>query len=160
MAEARLDARRASMLAAMGVEVYRLRSQPAQPAVPADIGGTAAANDATRLLIVCARGQRRDTRLMRLYAQLPRALCTDATAIAWAEADVTGAISPPPEVPAYLVLGSAMARALGAHLSTAQQQASVIAVTADATQLPGNAVGKRALWQVLKPIARALRGAL
>ena len=150
------------MLAAMGVEVYRLRSQPAQPTASADVGaiaGTAAANDATRLLIVCARGQRRDARLARLYAQLPRALCTDATSIAWTEADAAGAISPPPVVPAYLVLGSAMARAVGAHLSTAQQQASVIAVTADAAQLPGNAVGKRALWQALKPIARALRGA-
>jgi hypothetical protein len=165
MAEVRHTARpdewRAGILAAMGIEVYRLRER-ASAAVSGDVLGTSAdtrasANAAPRVLIVCAHGQRGEARLSRLYAQLPRALRVDAAAIRWSEADAQGAIPPPPSVSAYLALGAPMARALGTHLSTAQQQAAVIAVTADAAQLPGDATGKRALWQALKPIARALR---
>ena len=163
MAEAaRIDARRAGMLAAMGIEVYRLRScsDPATGYVAETtlVDERVAANDAPRVVIVCAKGDRGDARLARLYAQLPRALGADPSAIDWCEADAQNSLSEPPHAHAYLAFGAAMARALGAHLSTAQQQASVIAVTADTAQLPGGAIGKRALWQALKPIARALRG--
>jgi hypothetical protein len=168
MAEVRLDARRAGLLAAMGVEVYRLRALDAKtlasvPAATQPIDAAPAANDAPvdstapRVLIVCAAGQRRDGRLASLFAQLPRALGAPAAAVGWCEASADGAVAPPVDARAYLVFGTAMARALGAQLSTAQQQASVIAVTGEPAQLPGGAVGKRALWQVLKPVARALR---
>jgi len=155
MAETRLDARRAGILAAMGVEVYRLRAHDAPVLQPID--APAAANDAPRVLVVCAKGDRSESRLTRLFAQLPRALAVDPSAIAWCEADAAGELVAPPAASAYLVFGSGMARSLGAHLSTSQQQQSVIAVTADSVQLPGGAIGKRALWQALKPIARVLR---
>lgn len=159
MAETRLDARRAGILAAMGVEVYRLRAHdvPASPALQ-PIEAQAAANDAPRVLLVCTQGDRRDSRLARLYAQLPRALAVEASAIGWCEADASGELAAPPPAPAYLVFGSPMARSLGTHLSTLQQRESVIAVTEESAQLPGGAAGKRALWQVLKPIAHALHG--
>jgi hypothetical protein len=156
MADARLDARRAGILAAMGVEVYRLRAHDAPALQP--IEAPDAANDMVRVLVICAKGDRNESRLTRLFAQLPRAFAVDASAIASCEADANGELVAPPPATAYLVLGSAMARSLGAHLSTLQQQQSVIAVTAESAQLPGGAVGKRALWQALKPIARVLHG--
>lgn len=163
MAEARLDPQRAGMLAAMGIDVYLLRSRTPPASAPAgdlrpSIEAAAAASAAPRLAIVCAQGQRSEARLARLFAQLPRALGADASAIVWCEADAAGTIAAPPFVPAYLALGETMARALGAQLSTVQQQKSVIAVTVAAAQLPGDTVGKRALWQALKPVARVLRG--
>ena len=164
-----MDARRLAMLEAMGVEVLALhtranasvRTTPAaallDPTRDESVADASVATDASQtpsLCVVCAHGVRRDARLARLFAQITRALAP--VAIDWLEADIAGALPAPPAAPAYLVLGTAMAPALGAQLSTAQQNAAVIAVSADIASLPGGASGKRALWQALKPIARQL----
>ncbi len=138
-----VDAQRLRILMAMGVDVYALRSQAPAAAAP-------------RLVVVSAQGVRRDTRLARLFVQLPHALGLASAAIDWLEADAHGALCAPPRAPAYLVLGAQMARSLGVQLSTMQQNSSAIAVTADPAQLPGSAADKRALWQALKPLARRL----
>ncbi|MEP6940233.1 MAG: hypothetical protein ABI846_10745 [Rudaea sp.] len=166
---------RSQVLAAMGIEVLRLRGS-GERSLPTDRAGTpaAAATDlsapaisttdasaphaaAPRVLIVCAQGHRADARTARMVAQLPRALGTSAASIVWCEADARGDVTAPPHVPAYLVLGNAMAHALGAQLPTTQQRAAVIAVIGEPDALPADGSGKRGLWQALKPIARALR---
>jgi hypothetical protein len=137
---------RQRMLAAMGIDVYELRgAKAAAPAAP------------RRAVFVAAHGVRGDARLARLIARLPAALGAAPAQIAWLEADAGGALPPPPGPQAYLVFGAAMARALGAQLSTIEQNACVIAVTAEPRDLPGGVAGKRALWQALKPLARHLR---
>lgn len=151
------EARRAQVLAAMGIEVLRLRGSRAHSMQPADREDALTPTETPRVLIVCARGHRTDARTMRIAAQLPRALGTSAASIAWCEADARGEVAPPPQVPAYLVLGTRMAHALGAQLPTTLQNAAVIAVIGEPEGLPVDASGKRVLWQALKPIARALR---
>lgn len=154
-----MDARRHAMLEAMGVEVLALRTR-----VDAHADACMSADDAiasppagghARLCIVCAHGVRSEPRLARLLAQIARALTLAPAAIGWIEASASGSLPAPPAAPAYLVLGAAIAPRFGAQLSTTQQNAAVIAVSEAAT-LPGAAAGKRALWQVLKPIARRL----
>ena len=169
-----MDARRLAILEAMGVEMLALRartraSEPESAQAPADVAPdrlrleSAASESVTvdtsrrpRLCIVCAHTVRGDARLARLFAQIVRALALTPAAIDWLESDAAGALPVPPVAPAYLVLGPALAPVLGAQLSTAQQNAAAIGVSSDAANLPGAAAGKRALWQVLKPIARRL----
>jgi hypothetical protein len=154
-----LDSEHLRVLAAMGVDVYALRTETFAPAMdaPAPTGVSAEAV-APRVVVVCAQNVRRDARLARLFAQLPQALGVPGSAVGWLEADAAGSFISTPSTPAYLVLGAAMARALGVQLSTMQQNSSTIAVTADPAQLPGGAADKRALWQALKPLAQRLRG--
>ena len=156
-----VDAERLRTLMAMGVDVYALRSRSATDSASMQsvaASGNAPAEGATppRVVAVCAQGVRRDARLARLLAQLPRALGVNA--VDWLEAGAQGTLATPPPAPAYLVFGAAMARSLGVQLSTMQQRSSTIAVTADPAHLPGSAADKRALWQALKPLAKRLRG--
>ena len=162
-----MDARRLAMLEAMGVEVLALRTlsdahaHENARAVDVVAAETAPASksasvDSAVVCMVCRHGVRKDARLARLFVQIARALALAPAAIDWLEADTAGTLPAPREVAAYLVLGAAIAPAMGAQLSTAQQNAAVIAVSADIADLPGGAAGKRALWQVLKPIARRL----
>ncbi|MBS0566929.1 MAG: hypothetical protein JSS59_05865 [Proteobacteria bacterium] len=152
-----MDATRLSLLEAMGIDVYALRTRgtsaaPSVMTVDADVGNPA------KLAIVCARGVRADARLARLFKHLPQTLGVAAAAIEWLEAGAEGELVGTADAPAYLVIGAAMARALGVHLSTMQQNAATIAVTADPALLLCAAADKRALWHSLKPLARRLRG--
>jgi hypothetical protein len=151
--QAAIDAARLRMLEAMGVEVYALRVRASAPAA------SIAPGTAPRLAVVCARGVRAEARLACLFKHLPQTFAIAAEAIQWIEADANGELRAAPQAPACLVIGGAMARALGAQMSTAQQNSATIAVTAEPAQLPGSAADKRALWQALKPIARRLRAA-
>ena len=158
-----VDLERLRMLTAMGIDVYELRSRVLPSAAPSQRMKTVTqstgpdVSTAPRLVIVCAQDVRRDARFVRLFAQLPQALGVTEATIEWIETDARGALASPPSAPAYLVFGAAMARALGVQLSTMQQNSSIIAVTAEPAQLPGSAADKRALWQVLKPLAQRLR---
>ncbi len=158
-----LDSEHLHLLAAMGVDVYALRTHTFAPVAAAThsqaVAGAAPEEASTpRLVVACAQNVRRDARLARLFAQLPQTLGVAGTAIEWLEADAGGSLASPPSAPAYLVLGAATARALGVQLSTMQQNSSTIAVTAEPARLPGGAAEKRALWQALKPLAQRLRG--
>ncbi|MBS0582996.1 MAG: hypothetical protein JSS42_07830 [Proteobacteria bacterium] len=159
------NATRLSVLEAMGIDVYALRTRAdagvrAASALPsATTGDIADAPRAPRLAIVCARGIRADARLARLFRLLPQTFGIAAAAIEWLEAGADGELAGTTDAPGYLVIGAAMARALGVQLSTMQQNATTIAVTAEPSSLPGTAADKRALWHSLKPLARRLRGA-
>jgi hypothetical protein len=147
-----IDAARLSLLEAMGIDVYALRARAAAPA------SAPAQRTQPRVAVVCARGIRADARLARVFKHLPQTLGVAPAAIEWLEADADGKLAVATEAIAYLVFGAAMARALGVQLSTMQQNTAAIAVTADPALLPGTAADKRALWQVLKPLARRLGG--
>jgi hypothetical protein len=161
------EAERFATLAAMGVDVYLLRTrgatagaeQPGATASPPEIFATGAKAELPALVVACTRSAAADTHTPRLRTALPLALGIAAARIVWIEADVAGALAAPPAARAYLALGTDAARSLGEQLSTMRQNSSVIAV-ADAPRASlGNGLARRALWQALKPIARHLRGA-
>jgi DNA polymerase III psi subunit len=152
------EAQRLQTLAAMGIDVYLLRTRSCavvgEPALSlhAPVAGANAASLA--VVFACARGDDADT--PRLRAALPLALGISATRITWIEPDAVGALASPPSAPAYLALGADVARALGAQLSTMQQNSAVIAVADAPRACMSNGLARRALWQALKPIARRL----
>ena len=153
-----IDATRLRLLEAMGVDVYALRTRaPSPAAVATGEANIVPARNSLRLTIVCAHGVRADARLARLFKHLPQVFGISSAAIDWIEADANDELVDFADAQVYLVLGAAMARSLGAQLSTMQQNTATIAVTADPTRLPGIAADKRALWQALKPLARRLR---
>lgn len=155
------EAQRLQTLAAMGIDVYLLRTragvasgETAPQEAPA--AGTNALLPA--LVVACAPGVDADT--PRLRAALPLALGISAARIVWIEPNAAGVLAAPPPAPAYLALGADLARALGEQLSTMQQMSAVIAVADAPRACLGNGLARRALWQALKPIARYLqRGA-
>lgn len=158
------ESRRLQVLAAIGIDVYHLRSvresASAAARVPAMFPATVREGvDAfgVGVVAVCARGVRAEPRLARLFAQLPRALGIAVSRLTWIEASADGSLPALPDVPCYLFVGSSIARAGAAQLSLTQQNEATIAVSAEASELPAGAPARRALWQVLKPMARRLR---
>jgi hypothetical protein len=133
----------------MGIDVYRLRtvSAPAPMLSPDDL---AVVTDA--MVAVLGKG---DAIPERFKSQLPRALGVAERRVRWY---CIGTAQLPENAAAYVVIGTEAARALGIQLSTMQQNASVIAATGEPAALLQDAAGKRALWQILKPVARHLRG--
>ena len=179
-----LDDRRLGILAALGIDVYRLRAAEAEapPAqqpvtasaaagVPNDRSAVAPAVDGDEnaaaegqpaepaLVLACAPGARRDARAAASLARILRAIGSSDAAAAWVE---VGAGTPARAVPlaaAYLMVGADAARACSALLPLAVQDAAAIAVIADPAVAAADAAAKRALWQSLKPLARRLRAA-
>jgi hypothetical protein len=155
------EAQRRDMLAAMGIDVYLLRTNgvgiassidtetaPSQTSVDQSTPGGAV------LIVACAHGA--DPHSAHLRKALPLALGIAASRIVWIAPDASGALAVP-QAAAYLALGAELARALGEQLSTMQQMSSVIAVADVPHACLGNGLARRALWQALKPIARYLR---
>ena len=156
------ETQRLQTLAAMGIDVYLLRTSgvgaasridnetaPSQTSVEPSMSGAIA------LIVACAHGV--DSHSVYLRKVLPLALGMAASRIVWIEPDATGALAAPPPAAAYLALGTELARTLGEQLSTMQQMSSVIAVADAPHACLGNGLARRALWQALKPIARHLR---
>ncbi|MBS0589062.1 MAG: hypothetical protein JSR65_00310 [Proteobacteria bacterium] len=161
-----IDATRLRLLQTMGIDVYLPRTPAASglagfPSVGSAGGVTAASGvqGGVALVVVRPSAMRDAARFAHFFQHLPRALGIDADAIAWRDVDAEGHVADVIQADSYLVFGAAAARALGAQLSTAQQGAATIAVTAESAQLLGSAADKRALWQTLKPIARRVREA-
>jgi hypothetical protein len=146
--------RRLDVLAAIGIDVYRLRKEDAAQTMPAHSADTA---QSPRLVIAHARGARRDPGLVRLLPQVLCALAVTDGAVGWFEAAADGAIGDLPEVPAYLMFGAAVARACSAGMSIERQNAATIVVCDESPEMIRGALAKRALWQSLKPLARRLR---
>ena len=137
------EAQRLSMLQAMGIDAYCLRTAAAAapPLTQAIARGVAVIGE-------------RNAIPARLHAQLPRALGVAAERVQWCD---VSAADLPENAAAYVVIGTEAARALGVQLSTMQQNATVIAATAEAAALLSDGAAKRAFWQILKPVARRLR---
>jgi len=137
------EAQRASMLQIMGIDVYRLRATIAPAAADA------ARQLAAAIVVIGANA----AVPAHFKLQLPRALGVAAPRVHWCDIGATIA----DDAAGYVAIGTEAARALGAQLSTMQQNRSIIATTAEAPALLGSGAAKRALWQVLKPVARRLR---
>jgi hypothetical protein len=156
------DGRRLEALAAIGIDVYRLR-----PAGSADVASatapalpersTSAAGPA-RLVVAGAHGAGRDPGFARLLSQLLHALDVADAVIRRIETAADGSLAELPDAPAYLMIGTPAARACSAQLSIEQQNAAtLVVIDGDPARLPRDAGGKRTLWQLLKPLARRLR---
>ncbi len=159
-----VDAQRQQFLEVMGVDVYVLRARIEPPIAPndsvTDAEKTSTSIDTLqpRLVIVSERADGNSGEVFeRQHALILRALGLDAAQIEWLFADMTQLERAPPALNAWLVLGEHLARVLGQQLSTQQQNASVIAVLPVLPNALHGATNKRAFWQALKPIARALR---
>ena len=154
--------RRLEVLAAIGIDVYRLRAtdaarQAVAAPAPPPAGTGQGAQAAVRLVVACAQGAGREPAFMRLLPQLLRALGVTESTISHIETGADGSLAGLPEVSAYLMIGAAAARACSAQLSIEQQNAATIVVGPEPAQSMRDAAGKRALWQQLKPLARRLR---
>jgi len=160
------EGRRLQVLAAMGVDVYQLRgvrdaASDTAPALAAgvgeSVGAVAVGAGSVNVVAVCARGARADLKLARLFAQLPRSLGIGAARLAWVEISAGGTLPTLPDAHCYLFVGAAIARAGASQLSLTQQNEATIAVSAEPQELLAGPPGRRALWQVIKPLARRLR---
>ena len=153
------DSSRLRVLAEMGIDVYRLRTAPGVAPVlaPAESVTDPAVDPSDRVIVVSSPGVRADARVSMLLQQLPRALGISVSALAFIDADNDGRVAALPEAPAYLLLGAACAKACAAHLTLPQLDAATLAVIAEPRDSLRDASGKRALWQMLKPLARRMR---
>ncbi len=156
LADMHMEAQRLAMLEAMGIDVYVLRTHADMPVVTASETAQASSEGAD-LVVVCARAAKGDAHVARLRACLPQAIGLVPSRILWIEPDAVGELTAPPPARAYLLLGGALTRALGLHLSTTQQNTPVIAVADEPAASLRDGLSKRALWQALKPVARTLR---
>ena len=144
------EAQRRDMLAAMGIEIYVLRAASAPT-----IGDAKA--DGEWLIVAASDAVMKSPQCAHLRKSLPIVLGMTAERIRWLVADAGNSFDAVPLAHAYLVLGAALARSLGAHLSATQQNTSVIAVADEPSISFVDSMSKRALWQTLKPIARRAR---
>lgn len=156
------DAQQLQTLAAMGIDVYLLRTSSVctassieNEAAPPPMSVEQSLSDGVALIVACAHGA--DPRGAYLRRALPLALGIASSRIVWIEPDASGKLAVPQAAAAYLALGAELARALGEQLSTMQQMSSVIAVADAPHACLDNGLARRALWQALKPIARHLR---
>lgn len=143
------DGRRLEVLAALGIDVYRLRAH----GTPAP-----AASGTIRLVVACAGGARRDGRIAQRLDRAVRALGVGDADVAWTEGATDGSVAGLPQADAYLMCGASVARACSASLPLDRQKSATIAVSADPSEWARDAASRRALWQALKPLARRLRG--
>lgn len=150
------EAERQQYLHAMNIDVYVLRARVAMGA-EAKTDSSVTTIDAAhpRLIIVYERA---DVNMHeRQHAQIARSLGVTAAQIEWLDADAAQreCSSSMPQV--WLVLGEHLLQVLDQQLSTQQQNALVIAVVPALPHAMLDGARKRALWQALKPLARALR---
>jgi hypothetical protein len=151
---AALSARRLRQLDAIGVIPYRLRSRERvtarEAATPATTGAMSAAVT-VRVAVICEQAAGATAPV------IAAALGVSEAALHW-QVPADGRL---PELDhdaaAFLVLGTHLARVLGAQLPTTAQQAATIVVTAAPSEWRGNALAKRLLWQALRPLRRHLR---
>jgi len=148
-------AQRQQYLQAMGVTLYRRRgAMAAVAAAPMERVASAepafASESAAPALVMV--GRREDRAHAGIVLQ---ALGVQESAVQWIDAVAEKLSALPPDATAFLAIGEAMARPLGAELSTELQQRACIGVTTSPAQWR-SASGKRALWQVLKPLRRRL----
>ena len=139
--------RRRQLLAAMGITLYRRRAAIRAAAGRDCCRGSGRAAGAGRAeegsppqLVVVGRSADR-ARLALLQR-----LLGSHVALQWLDASAAGLAQAPAAAPAYLVLGPALARPLGAQLPTTTQQAAQIVVTTAPVEWRDGAA-KRALWQ-------------
>ena len=146
------DRERLRRLDAMGVRVYRLRPAPGERAAAAlqQPASEDAGQQGVRLLIVC------DEQRSPALDAIVRAIGLPEPQLGWCAPRGGRLEGLDLDAGAYLVLGQHLARALGAELPTEQQQRAGVTVVSAPSELRGNAMAKRLLWQALRPLKRRL----
>ena len=151
---------RLAVLAAIGIDVYRLRAAETRDdaSQAATLGEhSAVPEQPARLVVGYLNGAGRKPGLTRLLPQLLRSVGVTDAAVRRVETAADGSLGELPQAPAYLMIGAAAARACSAHLSI-EQQNTLMLVVIDAEPVSlCDAAAKRTLWQQLKPLARRLR---
>ena len=150
---------RLAVLAAIGIDVYRLRvsDAPGDRSRVAALAEHSAVAEPVRLVVGCVNGAGRNGNLARLLPQLLRSVGVADAAVRRIETAADGSLAELPRAPAYLMIGAAAARACSAHLSIEQQNTLMLVVIDDEPASLHNAAAKRTLWQQLKPLAKRLR---
>ena len=144
----------------MGIAMYRLRTNA--PAGLADEQGNGAADvdadarissESPAMLVIVSVQAPQDS----VKESLLRALGVAGHAVLWSNADKDSLSTLPRNAAAYLLLGSDLARIVGAELPTQTQRNTPIVIADAPSQWRGNPIAKRLLWQALRPLARSLR---
>jgi DNA polymerase III psi subunit len=150
------EGRRLDVLAALGIDVYRLRAPDAQQraAPPDGVAAHSAPPPAPRLVVACDAAARRDARTARQLNHVVRALGVAGDEVAWIGSAPDGSFVALPAVDAYLLIGAAQRCA--AALPIERQNAAAIALTPEPPDMMRDGATRRALWQALKPLARRL----
>jgi hypothetical protein len=145
-------------LRAMGVTPYVLRDTA--DAARETVAVETSSAQSPRCVLVLPRDATQDTRQRALVEALLAALGLHEDAVHWLPADGEQLESEPLPAPAYLALGRTAARALGLALPAALREAArcIALVDDEPRQWLQSAAAKRAAWQALKPLRRALRG--
>lgn len=153
MNAAAAGARRLRQFEAMGIVAYRLRTRGTVPTAvtPSATDEAVAAAPLPRVVVVCATPADAAARTIALALGLPEA------ALDWQVPQQGRLPALDQGAAAFLVLGNALARVLGAELPTTAQQTATIVVTSAPAQWRGDAMAKRLLWQALRPLRRQLR---
>ncbi len=150
-----LSARRLRQLDAMGVIPYRLRSRDRVPArdttAAASTVAVPAARVGVRVAVICEQAAGATAPI------IAAALGVDGSVLHWQVPKDGRLPELDQDAAAFLVLGTHLARVLGAELPTTAQQAATIVVTTAPPEWRGNALAKRLLWQALRPLRRHLR---
>jgi DNA polymerase III psi subunit len=146
------EPQRRDLLAAMGIDVYVLRTAQA-----AMTPSTAAVSDGEWLIVAASDAAMKSIQCAQLRKSLPSIIGVASDKVRWIVAESANSFDSVPLARAYLVLGAALARSLGAHLSAKQQNDALFAFADEPAISLNNTMAKRALWQTLKPIARRAR---
>ncbi len=146
------ESQRRDLLAAMGIDVYVLRT--AQAAMTPSTGPV---SDGEWLIVAAPDAAMKSIQCAQLRKSLPSIIGVASDKVRWIVADSANSFDCVPSARAYLVLGATLARSLGAHLSAKQQSDAILAFADEPAISLSNTMAKRALWQTLKPIARRAR---
>src|SRR3569832_2058966 len=142
------DARQLAILAAIVIDVYRLRSTDtlarthSQRAMESSDG----AAPAEACFVIAAESRlRRDTRSAQRIAQIVRAIGAREAQTRWIDVAADGAIASVPDAAAYLLVGSVAARTCSASMPIERQQAAANAVIDDLAAFDSGSA-RRVLW--------------
>lgn len=144
------DVQRRELLAAMGIDIYVLRSS------------AAAATDAQRddasneVVVMCRYDPLENVHAARLRSCLPAALGIESRRIRWLHCRDPERLPELPAARACLILGTELVDAVRPRIAANPSQATMIAVAGAPDESLRDASGRRALWHALKPLRRHL----
>jgi len=147
--------RRQRLLRVMGVTPWRLRAGPAAPEADIAPANDAPAGQAACVVVLPAGASERE---LDLVGRALRAHGPVTGRAARLEAGEQG-LGHVPVARAYLVFGEAQARALGRDLPAAVMSAAQIVLVDTPAAILTDPAAKRRLWNGLRALGPALRGA-
>ena len=142
------EAQRRELLAAMGIDLYVLRTDAAGASV------RGAEQDSLDVIVFCAQDPGSDRDARNLHRVLPQALGVAGDRVSWLRG---GSSRQLPPARACLMMDEVMAREFDAGNGPALAPTTLVATVAEPSRSMRDAQARRALWQALKPLRRHLR---